>query len=671
MLKTLSRWERTSKYVIMGFIFLMAISLVVFYGAGRTSRTVEPSRSTEVVAEVGSDSITVAELAQIKENYQQMIGGRFSIEQLGGNKRFLEGLIRDRVVAQEAARLGLSASDGEVRDRIVKQFTDASGQFVGIERYKQSVTARYGDVEKFEQSMRDSIAQDKLKALITSSVKVSDVEVQDDYKRNNTEFDVSYVVVSPEKLAEKIQPSDDELKNYFEQHKVEYRFLEPQKKVQYIYVNSEKVGEKIQIPDTDLRQRYDSLSPENKQAGVKVQQIFLKVARKDLDASVEAKAKGLLDKARAAAPDKAEQVFADLARGNSEDPATAKNGGFLARPVKKNPNKVDALYDRTVDMEPGDITDPIRYGGNWYILRRGESVPKTFEEAKQELVVSARNSKAFGAAAKLAERAHTRLNETKDPQKVAAELAAEANMKPAEMVKETPFVKPGDDVPGIGTNQQFEQAISGLNNLKDVGPQTGVKGGFAVPMLLEKKDPRIPEFDEVKSKVADAVKQQRAKDQLDSKAKEIVAGAGSADQLKSAAEKAGFEATTEEGYKLGKTLGAAGTSPSLDEAVYFLKEGEVTKTPVKSAGNWVIVGVTKRREADLAEFAKQRDQLTQSLLSERQSQMFADYIAAAQERMRREGKIKIYNDVLLALDAAEPAAAPPQFPQRGFPFPTK
>src|SRR5262245_34077194 len=303
MLKQLSRLERTSKYVIVGFIALMAVSLVIFYAPGRSARNIEPARSTEVVAKVGSDSITVSDLAQIKENYLQMTGGRFSIEQLGGYRRFLDGMIRDRVVAQEAQRLGLAASDAEVADRIRKQFTDASGQFVGIDRYRQSITARYGDVEKYEQSVRDMIAQEKLKAFITSSVNVSNEEVQEDYKRTNTELDLGYVVVSADKLAEKIQPSDDDLRSYFEQHKTDYRYLEPQRKIRYVFINNEKVGEKIQIPDGELRQRYDDLAPEFKQAGVKVQQIFLKVARKDLDATVEAKGKGLVDKARAVPSD--------------------------------------------------------------------------------------------------------------------------------------------------------------------------------------------------------------------------------------------------------------------------------------------------------------------------------------------------------------------------------
>ena len=154
-------------------------------------------------------------------------------------------------------------------------------------------------------------------------------------------------------------------------------------------------------------------------------------------------------------------------------------------------------------------------------------MPNTFEEAKPDLLASLRNRKGYAVVAGLARRAQNRLKETRDAQKVAQELAAEANMNPSEMVKETPFVVPGDDVANMGSNQQFEAAIAPLNNPNDVGEQTGVKGGFAIPMLVEKKEPRIPEFDEVKTKVAQALKLQRAKEQLEQKAREIAASANS------------------------------------------------------------------------------------------------------------------------------------------------
>jgi peptidyl-prolyl cis-trans isomerase D len=668
MLKQLSRLERTRSIIIVGFAVLMAVSLVFFYAPGRNSSVAEPSNNTTVVAKVGRDEITVAQVSQRKENYLQMFGGRVSITQLGGYSHFVDGLVRERVVVQEAIRLGLGASDAELADKLRKQFVDASGQFIGYERYKERITAGYGDVETFEKGLRDEIAQDKLRAFVTSAIKVSDEEVQEDYKRTHATFSVSNVVISADKLAAKIQPSDDELKTYYDAHKADFNISEVQKKIRYVFIDQAKSGEKLQITDQDLHKDFDGLDAQAKQAGVKVQQIFLRVAHKDLDAQVEQKCKDLIAKIYAASPDTREKVFSDLARGNSEDPATAKNGGWLAKPYKRNPNKIDGLYDRTLDMKPGDVSDvPIRYLGNWYILRRGEAVQKTFEEAKPDLMASARNRKGYTVAANLAQRAQNRLKETKDPQKVAQEFAAEANMAPAEMVRETPFIVPDDDVPNIGRNQQFEAAIAPLKNVNDFGEPVLVKGGFALTMLVDKKDPHTPEFDEVKTKVATAVKTQRAKDQLEQKAKEIAASVNSVADLKAAAEKAGFEVATETDYKLGSPLGKAGTSPAVDEALYALKVGEVTKTPLKLGDNWVILGVTERKEADLTEFAKQRDQLTQTMLTGKQSQLFEDYIGAVQQRMKQEGRIKVNKEVIAELEASEPEVVAPPRPQ--FPMP--
>jgi len=666
MLKQLSRLKHTSRIIVLAFVLLMGVSLIFFYAPRNTSNA-EPSRSTAVAAKVGGEEITVADITRLKDNYLQMFGGRASIAQLGGYQRFVDGMVRNRVVAQEAARLGLSASDAEVAEKIRKQFADASG-VVDFERYKQSVTSRYGGIEAFEKTVRDEIAQDKLRAFVTAAVNVSDSEVLEDFKRTNASFDVTYAVISEEKLAKTIQPSDDDLKAYYEQHKNDFKINEPQKKIRYLYIDQAKSGEKLQISEKDLHDEFDKLAPENKQAGVKVQQILLKVARRDLDTQVEQKAKELIAKARAASPDTAEKVFADLARGNSEDPATAKNGGYLARAYRKNPNKIDSLYDRTVDMQPGDVSDiPIKYAGNWYILRRGEAVPKTFEEAKPDLLASLRNRRGYVAAAKIAERAQNRLKETKDPEKVAQELNAEANMQPAGMVKETGFIKPGDDVKDIGTSQQFEASIAPLNNPKDVGDRTGIKGGFAIPMMVEKKEPRIPELDEIKTNVAEVVKQQRAKEQLEQKAKELAASVNSAADLKAAVEKAGFEVGSAEAHKLGSPLGDAGTNPALDDALYALKNGEVTKTPVKAGNSYIVLGVTNRKEADLAEFAKQKETLRQTMLSGKQSQIYEDYISAVQQRMKQDGKIKIYADVLKTLEDSEPEVAP----QQQFPIPTR
>ncbi|MBC7910490.1 MAG: peptidyl-prolyl cis-trans isomerase [Pyrinomonadaceae bacterium] len=679
MLKQLSRLERTRSLIIVVFAVLMAVSLVIFYAPGRNNAAVPASKNTEVLAVVGKEEITVADLVRHKDNLQKRFGGQFNIAQLGTDRRFLDELIQRRIVSQEAERLGLVASDAEVAERIRKQFPDPGGQFVGFDRYREIVVKNYGDLEAFEQELRDNLTAQKLRAFMTAGVRVAPEEVEDDYKRKNTTFDLTYVTVDANKLLEKIQPSEQDLRAYYDQHKAEYHINVPQKKIRYLFINKEKMAEKLSISDEELKKEYDALTPENKQAGVKIQQIVLKVARPDLDAQVKEKADKLVAQARAEGGSISEEKFAELARGNSEDTNTAKNGGWIPFIVKRDANKPDDPLQQTLEMQTGAVTEPIKYSNAYFIFRRGNPVEKTFDEAKKELLVSARNKQSFGVAATLAARAVTRAKELKDLQKVAQEIAAEANMTPAEMIKETGFIKPGDEIKDIGVSQDFENGIAPLQNVGDIGDRIPVKNGFAIPMVAEKKEPRDAEFDEVKDTVTGAVKKERALAQLEQTARDIAANSKSPSDLKAAAEKYGLEAKTSEGYKLGTPLGDAGANPIgggaavTDEAIYAMKEGEVTKTPVKVGDNWMVIGATKRTEADLAEFAKQREALTDTMVQQRRDQVFGDYIAGVQARLLREGKIKVNTDVLARMaEDAPPSAAPPGFPQgmpQGFPPP--
>jgi len=666
MLKQLSKLERTRNFLILGFVGIMAVSLVLFFRPNSGSSTIEPAKSSEVLASVGGDDITVGDFVTQKMNIQQQFsrfGGQISLAQMGyTDERILNGLILKKLTVQEAERLGLGASEAEVKERIAKTFSDANGKLTLVDAAGKLDMTKYqervGDVQAFERGVAEDIAREKLEAFVAASVRISEDEVREEYKRKNTTFDVTYVTVSAAKLAERIQPTDEELKAYFDKHREEYNIKVPQKKVRYVFIDQDKSGQKAQITDQELKDEFANLKPEYKQAGVKVQQIVLKVAREALDGTVKAKADELVAKARGTSGTAPEEAFAELAKGNSEDPTTAKNGGRVAGIVKKSTNKTEDPYQKVLDLQPGEITDAIKYKNAYYILRRGDAVPKTFEDAKAELLVSLRNRRGYTIAQKIAQKAQDRLKELKDPQKVAQELAAEANMTAADMVRETPFVKPGDDVPNIGSSQQFEDAIAPLNSVNDVGDRTPIKNGFAVPMLIDKRDPRIPDFEEVKDKVTSAVKDEKAKAQMEEKAKEIIAAARTPGDLKAAAEKLGLEAKAEANYKLSTPLGEAGSSVLIDDPLYAAKTGDVLKTPIFLNQNYLVFGVTKRTEADLTEYAKQRDSLMQTALTERKNQVFDDYLEAVKRRMESSGKIKINKDVLISLMEEEPEAAP-------------
>jgi peptidyl-prolyl cis-trans isomerase D len=672
MLKLFSRMERTRSLIIIFFAAVIVIGLVVT--TGLYSRTgvanANPFKSREVLASVNGDDVTVADLALRKKLFEQRMGGQFSLAQIGmTDERILDQLINDRIVVREAERLGLKSSEDEVREAIRRQFSDESNAF-DIKRYKDYVVRNFGSVALYERGVRDGLAAEKLRAFVTAGAQVSDEELRRDYERENTSLGVVYVNVAAEELAKKVSLSDEDLRQYFEAHKTDYRFLEPQKKVRYLFINQEKAGSKLQISDEELRQEYDALAPDKKMAGVRVQQIVLKVARPELDQEVLAKATQLVSQIRKADLTAGEEEFATLARGNSEDPATAQNGGWMPNPVRRSPNKkatptpgnAAELAQVTLDWKDGQVGDPLKTGNAYYIFRRGAVVPKTFEDAKQELLVSSRNRRSYSVAQQLAQRAADRLKETKDIQKVAQELAAEANMTPAEMVKETGFVKPGDEVPEIGSSPQFEDAIKPLEEAGQVGERVGIRNGFAVPVLVEKRDPRVPEFEEVRERVAERLRTERAEQQLEQTAKELAAGSANPEALKAAAARLGLTAETEEAFHVGRPLGKAGADPALDAALIGLKAGETMKAPVKVGDSWVVAAVTNRKDADMAEFEKKRPELLETALSGRRSEVYDEYVSAARRRLEQENRIQINREVLAELEALEPPAAVPRSP---------
>lgn len=656
MLKFFTRLEKTRNFVLLAFSIIMVGSLVFFYTPSSNTSLANLSQSEETVASVAGNKITVGELVRQKENYAQFSRQSFP------SKMILDGLIGSRITRVEAERLGLTASDAEVAAQIREQFKPADGKPFDQAVYEQNVTEQFGNIATYEQSVRDDISSRKLEAFLTAGVTVSEEEVLNDFQRKNTKFDVNYVAVNNSELAKSITPTDAELRDYFEKNKQSYYINSAQKKIKYIFVNTAKIGEKLQIPEADIRAEYDNLPADKKIAGVLGQEIVLRVAKPEFDGQVQSKVAELVQQLRKDGPTVTEEAFATMAKGQSENPASASSGGKLSGPVRENPNKPDDPFQQLLRMKPGEVSEPISYQSRYFILRRGDDVAKSYETAKKEIDVSLRNRRAYAVAAELAQKIVDSLKQTKDPMKTAQEFAGQANMSAAEMVKETAFVKPGDEVPNIGISPQFEDGIAPLENVNDVGDKTPIQNGFAVPMLADKKEPRDSEFDEVKAQIVDVVKLEKAQAQVEEIAKKIAAGATSAGSLGAAATANGLTAKDQKNFILGSPLGegpTAATSEALEDAVYALKSGEVTKTPLKVGDNWYIVGVTKRDEADMTDFSKQRSGLIEQMLAKKRGAIFSDYLAAAKQKMEMAGSIRIYQETLDKIDAPDPALTTP------------
>ncbi len=655
MLKFFSRLEKTRNFVLLLFGILMVVSLVGWGITSVVSNNANPAGvagAGETAAKVGSERITSGDLAALKQGRAASLPSKYLISSLVGQ----------RIIRLEANRLGLRASDAEVAAEIRKQLKSEDGTVMDQKTYEDNAAAQAGSVAAYEQSVRDQISGQKLEAFLTAGVNASEEEVLKDFQRKNTKFDVNYVSVNAAELSQTIKPTDEELKAYFDKNKASYYISVPQKKIRYIFLNTSKVGEKLPISDEDLKAEFDKIPADKKSKGVEAQQIVLRIPKPEFETQILEKANQIDEKAKKDGGKISEEAFTELVRGYSEDAATKATGGKLPNLIRDNPNlqnNPNAILppsQRVLTMQEGEVTEPIKDGANYYIFRRGKEIPKTFEDTKKELEVSLRNRKAYAVVADLAQKVDDDLKQTKDVQATAQKFAAQTNMSVSEMVRETPFVKQGDNIENVGISPQFEEGISKLENANDVGEKTPVKDGFAIPLLVEKKEPRDATFDEVKSQVAETVKIEKARNQVEEIAKQIALGASSAGDLNSAATAKGLKAQDQKGYIIGSPLGqgpSAATSEALEDAVYGLKSNEVTKTPLKVGDNWYIVGVTKREDANMDDFAKQRDQLVQTMVQQKRGGVFSDYLAAVRQKMEQDGDIKIYNDVIEKIDGAD------------------
>jgi parvulin-like peptidyl-prolyl isomerase len=302
------------------------------------------------------------------------------------------------------------------------------------------------------------------------------------------------------------------------------------------------------------------------------------------------------------------------------------------------------------------VSEPISYQGRYFILWRGEAVPKPFEDARRELEVGMRNRRAYAQNAELAKKVAAQLKENRDVEATAKAFAAEANMNVSDMIRETAFIKPGDNVEFIGTSPQFEEGIAGLEQPNDVGDEVPVPDGFAVPLLVDRKEPRDAEFEEVREQLVEIVKLEKARAQIEEIAREIASGSASATALAAAAQARGQRAEESTSFILGSPLGegpSATTSGQLEDAIYELRAGEVTKEPIKIGENYYIVGVKSREEANMEDFARQRDSLMEQMMNRKRGDVFFDYLNAVRRRMETAGRIRIFEDAIARIDAAD------------------
>lgn len=681
MLKFLRGRKRTRNAVLVLFVGLLTLSLVALFSASGSGAKMlgGTAGSDTAIAKVGSYEVTVQDLKDALTNFGQQISqgqGRNQKQDLSTlfdqyGMQVLDGLIRQKLILYEADALNLGASDSEIQAQLRQIFNP----WPGADGYRSRLQQQFGvsmTPVRFEDELRASIAQQHLRSFITAAVSVDPKEVEEDYRRNNTSYAVRWVDVTPDSLRDKVQVNEPDLRAYFDAHKSEFKINTDQRRARYIFIDQSKAGEAIQISDDELKQDFN---PESYVKQVRVSQIVMNAPKVDSahketsapaenspdpEEEVRKKAQGVAQRAQSADGKPAED-FAKLAREFSEDPKTKANGGDLGWINKDNKRDSDDPLNRIFNMQKDQVTQPVKKGDRYYILKVTDRKIPTFVETRDELLKAARSRKGYSKAVEIAAETEQKFKESKNAESVAAEINGKYGAQVA-AVRDTGFFAEGDALPGLGVSSALESSVFELQNTGEVGDRMNIDKGFAIAQYVEKRDPHEPAFEEVNTKVDNAYRSEKSKELAAQRAREI-AKAQNADELKRLADSMGLKADERAGLKAAESIGVL-VSEFERAPVYKLNVGEVTKDPIKTANDVFVVAVLKeRKDADMGEtFQKERVSIEQRLLDEKRNTFFSTYLAMTQKQLQAEGKIKVYDEAIaVAMESGGP------LPQTGLP----
>src|SRR3954469_22732291 len=181
--------------VVLAFILLYIPSFLQTDSLG--------ANNDAVVASVEGRDITVGrfrrQYQQQMQAYRSAYGGNVDekmLKQLGIDQRIVQQMIEEETALVEAGRLGITATDEEVRARIaaLPAFQE-NGHFMGEDRYRQLLQMQNPPMtpSEFEEQVRRSVTVEKLHGALTDWVTVSDTELEGEYKRRNEKVKLAVV----------------------------------------------------------------------------------------------------------------------------------------------------------------------------------------------------------------------------------------------------------------------------------------------------------------------------------------------------------------------------------------------------------------------------------------------------------------------------------------------
>lgn len=643
MIRQLQNAGPTVKIVLGALLVLICASMAITLipgGIGSSLGIGAPPAG--VLATVGDQTVTVPEVQREARN---MIRQQFP---KGGPQASMllpyfanqaaERLIDEKAMVAEAHHMGLRVSDDELRDELQHGQFGATffpdGKFVGQEEYEEMIQRADLTVPQFEAQVKDDILRRKLYALVSSSAYVGDAEVRDEFDRRNTKVKFDYAVIAQADILKELHPTDEELKAYYDRNKASYNNTIPEKrKIKYVVVDNAKIATNTTVTDQDLQTYYAQHREEFRvPEQVKVSHILIKTPLAAPGAKEDEK--GIAD-ARAKAEDVLKQVkaggdFAKLAVKYSEDPGSAPNGGELGWIGRGR--TVPEFEKAAFSMSKGQTSDLIKSSYGFHIIRledKQDAHLKTLAEVKSEIEEKVKQQKAAHATEVAA---NTLLSQARTD---GFDQAAAAKGQAAVT---TDFFGRTDNLPGLGANPQFMDAVFGEAE-KAPPDVVQIPQGYVVFQLIGIKPPATPTFEEIRARIEAQFKNERAAFLLHQKTQELSDRAKAEHDLKKAAKELGATVKTSDLVAPDGQVPDIGAMSNAS-AVFSLKPGDISG-PITAGSNGVVAQVLDKQAPTDQDFAAKKDQIRQSLLETKQNDLFGLFITNLRKDMENSHRLKV------------------------------
>ena len=640
------------KITLYGILLVICGSMVITLipgGIGQLGLGGGPGQG--VVATVNGQPITAV---GVREEAQQMMRRQFprgnpqeaALLPLF-NSQAANMLIMRQAVLNEAGRMGLRATDQDVRDEIehgiYSQTFFPNGKFVGEEQYLNILQSANLSPTQFEQNVKTDILLNKVRDLITGSVLVSDAEVHKEFEKQNTKVKFEYAVLRRDDLLKQIHPSESELKAYFEGNKGNYTNSIPEKrKLRYALIDFTKVESQVAVTQEDLQSYFNQHRDEFRvPEQVNIRQIVIKSPLPGADGKVDPKGQ---EEARNKAEDVLKQLksgakFEELAKKYSEDPSKANGGfvGWIQRGRFPSPDVEKAAFS----ISKGGNSDVINAGYAFVILHiddKQQAHVKSLDEVKAQIEPVLRQQKASRAAEN---EANTLLTQAR-----ANGLEKAAAARGLEAVT-TDFVSRNDALPGMGNSPQFTEAAFRASE-KAPPEEAQLTQGYAIFEVLGVKPPATPTFEEIRDRVDSEFKNGRVNALLAQKTQELSDRAKAGHDLKKAAKELGATVKTSDLVLPDGQVPDIGSMSGGASVAFTMKPGEISG-PIENGGSGIVLSVLEKQPPAEQDYAAKQDQIREGLVQNKRQEMFGLFMSNLRADLQKSGKIKINQDEMKTL----------------------